>query len=298
MAKPERTLGERLQSLPKHWLYGVLLIVTTVPLFLGDKIPVPNQPVQSSRDLFAKLNSIPEGSTILIASDWTKSTRGESQGQFKALLRILMRRKIKFAVYATADGQAPQVAKDTIRIINEERTAAGEAPYRRWEDWVSLGYFPNAEGTANAIANNLRTWLAGRRDSATAGGMKDVFQSPVLQNVNAVGDLPLLIVVTASKTSNITIQRLSGKVPLALMVTGVMGPESQIYYSSGQVMGLSAGLKGVYDIETLMAETWPGAKNADNGTLYYPTLHFALALLILTVVIGNVAMVLTRKGSR
>jgi hypothetical protein len=118
------------------------------------------------------------------------------------------------------------------------------------------------------------------------------------------------MVITASKTSNITIERVYGKgVDLAMMVTGVMGPESLPYYSSGQVKGLAVGLKGVYDMEQMleggitpaMSSKWgtvpgfPGEANIGNGTRYYPTLHFCLALLILAVIVGNVGMALSRK---
>jgi hypothetical protein len=109
----------------------------------------------------------------------------------------------------------------------------------------------------------------------------------------------LLILITASNTSNITIERITG-VPLLMMVTGVMGPETQVYYASKQVKGLVVGLKGVYDMETQMQKDWPDTAqyvNLDNGAKYYPTLHLALLLLIAAVVIGNVGQALTKRRS-
>jgi hypothetical protein len=296
MATRERTFADKMMSVPRQWLYLLLITVTTIPLWFT--VDVPNEPVDSSVDLYATLMAIPEGSTIIVASDWTNSTRGESGGQFKSLMRILMRRNVKFAIYSAADPQAPRVFSDAIERVNMERRNDGEAPYRRWEDFVSLGYFPNAEGTANAIANNLRAAWAGKTEFTPDGTKRDVFQSPVLQHVTRVEDVPLLIVVTASKTSTVTIERLYGRVPLALMVTGVMGPESQVYHASGQVEGLSAGLKGVYDVELLMERDFPGARNKDNGAKYYPALHLALTLLILAVIIGNIGMFLSRGRRR
>jgi hypothetical protein len=80
------------------------------------------------------------------------------------------------------------------------------------------------------------------------------------------------------------------------MVTGVMGPEMQVYYDSGQVKGLVSGLKGLYDVENEMQADFPGQVNLDNGAKYYPTLHIALTLLMLAVVIGNLGMYLSRKS--
>ncbi len=290
----EKTLGEKLQSFPRSYLYALLFLVTSFPLFFT--IAIPNKSSQAAQDFYEAVMAVPEGSTLLVASDWTNSTRGESAGEFKALLRIMMRRNIKFALYSTADPQAPQVAKDVIRKINEERLAKGEPVYRQWVDFVSVGYFPNAEAAANSIQNNVRAAFKDKKDFNETGQLRSVLESPILANLQKITDFPLLIVVTGSKTSNITIERIT-QVPLLLMVTGVMGPESQVYYASGQVKGLVAGLKGVYDVETQMETTWPGAINYDNGAKYYPTLHLALALLILAVIIGNVGMFLSRKRS-
>ena len=294
MAKVERSIGEKLQSLPKPVLYTILILVTSIPQFFP--VPLPNKPSQSSVDLFNMVTTVPEDKPILLGSDWTNSTRGESGGLFKSLIRILMRRNIKFAVYGTADPQAPQVAKDTIRMVNEERKANGEKPYELWTDWVSVGYFANAEGTANSINNDVRAAFADKKAADPSGVMKAVMTSPVLANVKSVSDFSALVLITASNTSNVTIERVT-KTPLAMMVTGVMGPETQVDYESKQVKGLAIGLKGCYDLETLMAAKWPDKKyvNMDNGAKYYPTLHLALLLLIAAVVAGNVGMFMTRK---
>jgi hypothetical protein len=301
VAKAEMSLGEKLQALPKPWLYLILIIITSLPQFFP--VPLPNKPTKASEDLFRLLTTVPADKPVLIGSDWTNSTRGESGGEFKALVRILMRRKIKFAVYGF-DPQAPQVVKDVIRSLNTEAKANGQPEYNAWSDWISIGYFPNAEGTVNAINNNVRSAFADKKIPDASGAMQPVMNSPVLKSVKSVSDFSCLIVVTASNTSNVTIERIT-KVPLAMMVTGVMGPETQVYYDSGQLKGLAIGLKGCYDLENLMAAykdpasgaDWSGKQyvNMDNGAKYYPTLHLALLLMIAAVVAGNVGMLLTRK---
>ncbi len=293
---PTPDLGTKLQSMPKSMLYLILVLCCSIPLFF--KIKVPNAPTPAAKDLFNALNSIPSGSTVLVESDWTNSTRGESGGQFEALTRILMRRGIKFAVYTAADPQAPEVSRDSIVQISEQERAAGEKGADRWNDWVNLGYFPNAEGTANSIANDPRKAFGSKKDINPDGVKSDVFKSPVLKDIKVLSDFKMLIVITASNTSTVIIQRLSGKgMPIGMMVTGVMGPETSVYYTSGQLIGLSAGLKGVYDMETLMNDTFtkPGLTNFGKGDRYYPTLHFALLLLILAVAAGNVGMFLNRR---
>ena len=313
-----RTMGEKLQSIPKQVIYLLLIVVTTIPLFVNGT--VPNKPVDSSIDLYATLMTLPTDKPVLIASDWTGSTRGESKGAFKSILRILMRRGVKFAIYSAADPQAPRVAQDVIEELNLERAAKNEPRYERWNDWINVGYFPNAEAATNGISQNLKSAFAGRKDFPPGAPPRDVFQSPVLQGMSRIQDFPLLVVITASKTSNITVERIYGKTPIAFAVTGVMVPETQVFYQSKQIIGFAGGLKGVYDMEQLMESGinnpgpdgkiaiasdkygpipgFPGAENTGQGTKYYPTLHFALALMILMIVLGNVGMFLKKREAK
>jgi len=249
---------------------------------------------------------LPDGSKILIGSDWTNGTRGESGGEMEALLRILMRKKMKFGVYSTGDPQAPQVARDVISRIAKEIAADGGPTYKPFQDYVILGYFPNSEGTTLAINNNVLAAFAGRKDLPEGGQPTDVLKSPVFDGVKSVADFKYLVLVTASSTNTITLERIK-KTPLMFMVTGVMVPENVVYYSAGQLKGLCGGVKGVFDLETLMEKGTgdtppvPGiaklkAEGALKGTSYYPTLHFCLFLLILAVIAGNVGMFLGRRA--
>lgn len=308
-----KSLGEKLQSLPRYWLYAILFFVSSVPLFLTVK--VPNVPSQSAIDLYAKLMSLPPGSTILLGSDWTNSTRGESMGSFEALIKICVNKDLKLAIYSTGDPQAPRVARDTIERMNAERRSKGKKTYDRWNDWISLGYYPGAEGTLLSIATDLRKAFAGKTEiNPTTKQAASVFESPVFEKISKLSDCPLAITDTASKTSDLTIERFGNKTAIAFLVTGVMGPETNVYYASGQIIGLAAGVKGVYDLETLMANginTATGVHSekvagevpplsdtgvAGKGTAYYPTLHADLTLLILFIAIGNIGMFLSKKN--
>ena len=293
MAQAPTNLGEKLQSLPRPALYAILFIIASVGVWIS--IPIPNARAQASEDFYNMVKNLPPDKPVLISSDWTNSTRGESAGEFKALVRILMRKNIKFCVFSMADPNAPEVAKDTIQFINLERKAKGEKPYVRFQDWVNAGFFPNAEAISNSMNNNFRTAFQDKKTQDENGNPVPIFSAPFMSKVNQISDFSALIIVTGSKTSNIAIERVT-KTPLVLEVTGVMGPEMQVYYDSHQVKGLVSGLKGLYDVETHMDEDFKGEKNLDNGAMYYPTLHLVLTLLIFAVVIGNVGMWLAKKG--
>jgi len=301
----------------------MLIVVASVPLFF--RVEVPNSPDQPAIDLFVTLNTIPAERPVLVESDWTLSSRGESMGQMEALLRIMMRRNVKFVLYSGADPQAPQVARNVIRRINAERKRAGQPEYKKWVDWVDAGYYPDLAGLANAMATDIRRAFAGRQDTNERGSMQDIFRSPVLQNVKSISDVALLVNVHASGTIDILNERLYRRVPLASMCTGVMGPQSMPYYASGQLVGISVGLKGVYDLEQMMEygvvgksirerphpktivssnhdeiviQPFTGQKNYDRAARYYFSLHFAMTLMIVAIIAGNIGMILTRKPKR
>ncbi|HWD38590.1 MAG TPA: hypothetical protein VG944_07055 [Fimbriimonas sp.] len=307
-----KSFGDKLQSLPRTWLFLILLLAASVPLFVP--IALPNAPSQSSEDFFANVMSLKAGDKVLVASDWTKSTRGESGGECEALLRMLIRKKIKIAMYSSGDPQAPQVFRDTIGEIAKDELDHGEAPYQQFQDYVVCGYFPNAEGTALGINNNLRGVFAGKKDSPPNGSPQDIFNSPVFQGVNSVSDFKYLIMITASNTERVTFERVK-KTPLMFMVTGVMTPEDNVYYLSGQLKGLIGGVKGVFDLEQMMEKGlnvpggvsaprfgpvpgFPGKHNVGRGTSYYFALHACLALLILAIFAGNLGVWLSRRGAR
>jgi hypothetical protein len=104
-------------------------------------------------------------------------------------------------------------------------------------------------------------------------------------------------------------------------VTGVMGPETQVFYNSKQIKGFLSGLKGVFDMEQMMEKgvnvpgpngTEPAVKtdrvsgeiaplpgeSIGQGTKYYPTLHVALLLMIVMIGIGNYEMIAARKRQK
>lgn len=323
--KASMSFGEKLTSIPKFWLYLILMITTTLALL--PTVEIPRKPARHTIDLFAALMSLPPDSTVILQSDWTNSSRGESAGAMEALLRLLMRKNAKFVIMAVGDPSAPQVARDTLARINKERKEAGEPEYKKWTNYLELGYFPNAEGTGQAMANNLRTAWAGKKE-ASPDGLKDVFESPVLKGISRVEQIQMIVNIHASDTLNRLIERIGKRTKLASMCTGVMGPETLVYHTSGQVVGVSVGLDGVVQFETLMQrgidpydgvdqqeveklahdpknpvhakglpkiEGFKDMKNYARGMQYYLSLHSALLLIILAVVIGNVGTFLSKK---
>lgn len=308
------TLARRLQSIRTTTIYAVLLVCASVPLFF--KVKLPNVPLESSIDFFGNLMTLKEGDRVLIGSDWTNSLRGESGAQMEDLMRIVMRRHLKFCLYSTGDPQSPQVARDVIaRVAHEEAKNVGYE-YQPFRDFVVAGYFPNGDGTNLAMNNDILKAFAGRKELPEGGVPTDIRRSPVFEGIRTISDFKLLVLVTGSGTNTSTLERVTN-IPLMFMVTGVMVPENQNYYDTKQLKGMVGGVKGALDLETLMesglntgepgsvstdhferVDGFKGMSNEGKGTVYYPTLHACLLLLIVAIVLGNVGMFLGRKEDR
>lgn len=310
---------DRLQRIDRKVLYLLLVVVATLPLFVpGTVIPTKTGP--DTQALYIRLNQLDEKSVVVIQSDWTVSSRGESQSALEALLRVLHARKAKFVIFSGADPQAPQVARNVISKMNANFKKEGLREFQPWTDYLDLGYFPQLESFAVSMATDVRkAWGVKQAVDPADGRRKGVFTSPILSKVQKLGDMSLYVNVTASGTPKILIGRFGNPqaIPIAAMVTGVMGPEHQNYFSSGQLVGLSVGLRGVVELETMMANginysigEKPPFVQVDNfrgkvppiaegkyyrGMSYFTSLHAAMSLLIICVVLGNLGIITRRR---
>lgn len=272
---------ETLYAIDRRILYAILILLCAWPILRP--MDVPNVPLPMSQALFDYVEGLKEGDRIFLQSDWTTSTQGESMGQFKALVRHLMRKKVKFVV-TSIDPLAPGIAKIFIEQVIKEEPGT---KYVQGQDYAIAGYFPNAENYTQNIVANIRKTLA----------PKGVNDTQVMQGIRDLSDMKAVIVVTASSSINVWYERIRNKAPIGLMCTAVMAGENIPYFASGQLVGMVIGAKGAFDYEDLLAKKYPDPSftNYQSGRRYMTPLFFALVLLIVSVLVGNIAMVMLRR---
>lgn len=291
--KSALTIWHKIYALDRRWLYLILFLLVIIQTLAP--LDIPNVVSPRSKALYDLLSRQPEGSFVVVQTDWTYSTRGESYAQFKALMRLLMRKKIRFVVTtAGSDPQAPVIAKQIIATLARE---PGGNNYEEGRDYAIAGFFPSAEAHIRAMVNNIRGELA----------TKGIEGGAVIEGIRDLSDAKAVINITGSATITLWIERIRNKAPLGLMCTAVMSAENIPYYISGQLKGIVIGAKGAFDFETLLNEEFPNSnpeykdyKNYDAGRRYMGPLAFALILLIVSVIVGNIAMLQVRRlgGSR
>lgn len=285
----ERNIWRTLYALDRRVLYAILIVLVSWQVI--SPIDAPNIVTPMSQDFYSLLDGLEEQDFVVIQSDWTNSTRGESRGQFEALMRLLMRKRVRFVITCVADPQIPNILRP---VINQVARAVSREPgmdgyeYRENRDWAMAGYFPNAEAHNLGMVNDIRAELEPKGVTAT----------PVMEGINDLSDAKAVVLVTASSSINLWYERIRNKAPLGLMCTAVMSAENVPYFVSGQLFGLVIGAKGAFDMESLLDEEFPETaerKNFSAGRRYMSPLALALGLLILSVVVGNVAMFVLRK---
>ena len=313
---------KKLTSINRYVMYLLLIVFATVPLFIKGLV-IPTVTTENTEDFFLALNAIPKGSTVYLESDWTVSTQGENAGQMVAILKALRMRDVKFVLYSCSDAQAPLVAINVIKKLNNDLKVAGIEEFREWDHYVSAGFYPDVDALYKVIANDPKAPFKGKVATDSAGKQREINESPVLKNVKKPSDIALLINISASGTLERIVPRLAGKVKIAAAVTGVMGPEALNFYAANQIVGLSVGLRGAVEMETMMArginyvekpgeppfvkapqnpiiqepytKAYPTLPVYGRGMQYFASLHAALILLIIAVVLGNVGLIASRK---
>ena len=310
--------SQKVQTIDRRYLYLILFVFTSVAvLFRG--VILPTSTTEHTIAFYREMMQIPSASTILLESDWTYSTRGENQGQLEALLRIIQSRKIKFALYSLTDAQAPEVAEEVITSLNQEFIRRGQLPLSKWEDWVNLGYFPDPTSFLASLVLNLPKTLKSIQNTSPNGNLRSVLESPVLSHIHQVENFKILICITGSNIIRTLIRLLGSppKVTLAVMVTGVWGPEILNFYTAKLIKSVVIGLHGTVEIETMMANginvpnkegkiivrsivpgEIPELKHTTTyarGMSYYLALQVMFVLIIFAIILGNIGYFMSKR---
>jgi len=259
-------------------LYALLLLSVTLPFFIPMKIPVKIS--QPTHKLYDTIESVPENSFIIFGSDWSAGTRGENGAQTEALMRHVMRHKLRFAILCFD----PQAATLTQDIALKLQSQYG---YKEGVNWTNWGYRVQEVLFFKAMANDIVK-------TVTADIHGTPIQTlPVMQGVTSATDIKLLVNVNPTNSYTNYIQFLQGPyhIPMVFAPTAVMAPEAFNYLDSGQISGMLNGLSGAIEYEQMLGVVGRATKDSN-------CLSFAHLLIIMLMILGNIAMLLERRAAK
>lgn len=275
-----------LQNIDRRILYLLLAIVVGLPLVLRVAVP-PAVVLPQTRAFYETIENAAadpayKDKLVILSANYGAGTLADNNTQTEAVMRHLMKRHLKFAIFCSNDPQGRQLAQDIADRISPQYG------YQYGRDYCNWGYRPAA-----AIETILKAMVRDVPGAIIADYKNTPLASlPVMQNIKTVDDIGIIVEVASANTLTPWLQyfQRTGKEPIATLFcpTPVMAPEAFPYLKSGQLQGMLVGLKGAIEYEGLIGE--PGFATRASASLSYAHL-----LIISLIVLGNVGMFVERR---
>jgi hypothetical protein len=279
-----RAFLDSLGKIDRRWLFLMMGVLVMEPLIwpLGLAIRV-SRPVQQFVDA---VDSIPDGSTVLMSCDYDPASKPEVVPMTKTALRQLWDRHCKVVVTVLWPG-GPGIVDETLREV------AAEPKYKSrvyGVDWVNLGYKAGNEAVMVLMGQGVAS--AFPRDY-TNHSTSDYQALPIMRNVRDYTSFPMLVNISSGYPGTKEwVQQVNSRfhLPMVSGCTAVSAPEYYPYLQSGQLRGLLGGMAGAAEYEKARHELGgPATRGMDAQSLAHLFVAFC-------IVLGNVVQLGRKRG--
>ena len=262
-----------LQKLDRRWIFVLMGALVMVPLLfpIGLKLTV-SRPVQMFVDA---INSIPDGSTVLMSCDYDPASRPELVPMTQTAMRQLWDKNCKVVVTVLWPGGSG-IVDQTLRGV------AAEAPYRSKKygvDWVNLGYKSGNEAVMVLMGQGIASAFP---IDYTSHATNDYGALPIMKNVRDYTSFPMLVNISAGYPGTKEwVQQVNSRfhLPMVSGCTAVSTPEYYPYLQSGQLRGLLGGMAGAAEYELARHERkGPATRGMDAQSLAHVFVAFCIVL--------------------
>jgi len=259
----------------RHWAFIGLAVVVVVTMALGVKPTI--YPSPNSVHMFEFLDSLPEGSLILVSFDHEASSLPEIRPLAVAFLRHAFSKNLKLVGVAL-------LAEGTGIGYNLMNQVAAEYGRQYGKDYAYLGFRPQYIAAILSMGESLPETFPddylGRPYSSL----------PVLTGVADYSDIAGVVSIADGSMTMHWVEYGHGRygVPVAAFVAAAMETTYDPYLASGQMEAMVGGLRGAAEYEQLIGIGDSGAR----GMLAQTSMHLYVILLI---VLGNIAYFRTRR---
>ncbi len=276
-----------LLNLDRRFIYFTVLVAVSFPIITGWAVKPARLP--AANRLFDVIEAIDTSrpAIAMIAMDFGPGTHAENQPQTEVMIEHLMRRRVRFAVFALVPVADPFLTSIPERVAQR---LMKEKPGEKWEygvDWVNLGYRPGGDLFVQAFARSEDLGAFLGRDVYG----NDLQRLSVFHGIKGFRDIPFLGQVTGLVgTFGAYVQFFQRKdyVPrFGHGCTSITIPEAYIYLDSGQLSGLLEGLSGAAWYSELLKER-DQERAPDNALIMNTALGVAQLAIIVLVAFGNI----------
>lgn len=283
----------RIGGIDRRWIFLAMGLSIAVPILLN--LRFPEYPGAMAKATFDAVESIPEGSPVLLSFDYDPASAAELQPMATALVHHCASRhhKIVFmALWPLGKQQADRTIEQVLKPFHPE--------YKEGVDYVQLGYQSGNEGVIKLMATNIPAQYP---TDAAGAALKDL---PLVAGMRDLGSFKLIASISAGYPgAKEWVQYANGPMPDAFKVvggsTGVQVSQLLPYYPH-QMEGMLVAVKGAAEYEMLVEAKHPigDASVIGQGRVRMGPQLVAHLLMIGLIVLGNIAMVAgrSRGGAR
>lgn len=284
-------MWEKLQNIDVRILYLLLVLAIALPLLFPIGLPVAIS--DSTRGVYDLIESLPEGSYILLDAAYDPSGEAELYPQNLALARHCFQNNLRVIGFAQW-----QLGADL--MLEALETAAEEYDKEYGKDWIHLGYKPGGtillRGMIKDIYNSARADMHGT----------PLEQVPMMKEFQNLTDLNAIVAICAGSpginewityvgtpSQNPGPNNADGFEHTVLIAEGtnsVSVPGAKARLQANLIVGLLEGGRGAAEYEILIDRPGEGVASMDAQSMGH-------LLIILFIVLGNIGYLATRKKS-
>ncbi len=242
------------------------------------------------RNLFEKIESLPEGSNILMSFDFDPAMAPEVQPMADALSRHCLEkghRIVFMCLWATGQSLLNSTLE---RVIKPEFPDIVDGV-----DYVNVGYKAGNEGVLNVILSDFRKMFA-----TDVNGVP-LDSTSIFDDISSCKDFDLVLTVGGGRPGPkewVLFIGDPGGIPIGAGVAAVVAPQLYPYYPR-QVVGLLGGVKGAAEYESELAHRHPRFKDTDKpGLRMMGPQTLAHVVIMAFIVIGNIAFFAGKRGKK
>lgn len=259
----------------RHWTFLGLLAVVSGAMIVDIKVDVPV--TDGTRKLHRFIDSIPEGSILIVSFDHEASALPEIAPLSEAILSHAVTRNLKLigvSLLTEGTGIGYRMMQSLGMRYDKEYGV----------DYAFLGFKPQFNAAIISMGESIRqTYPEDYLGNSTA-------DLPIMQNVDSYDSVRAIVSIADGNLTQHWVEYGQARygVTIVAAVTAAMVTAYDPYLSSGQISALMGGLRGAAEYETLQKVRGGGKR----GMLAQSTSHLYILLLI---IVGNVLFLTKRR---
>jgi hypothetical protein len=244
-------------------------------------------PGEEEKELVAVIESLPEGSRVLVAVNYGPSARYEIEGAFQLIFRELLSRNIGVVFFTLSEMGVESTSMGIRESLSGFSFREGGAVYGK--DYINLGFFAGGILGAGMVSR-----------SVASGRSVDIFDNsiselPIMNGIVSISDFAAFIEFSAIKTDGtpgaavMDVFSIDRRIPSIAVVTSDMVPEYLPFRNSERIDILIEGSGKMAALETAF-----GVKGI--LTVRHSIASVLLVFIMFTIVLSNIKLLI--KGRK